>query len=518
LLKSSLFKEFFGLAQSDGKTEKTNALVAERFQKNEALRAMGINPYPAGYRRDLSVSEVQARFGAMDADALEKEKGVYRVAGRIMALRSFGKAAFIHIQDGTGRLQAYIREDNVSEKAFKGFKLVDIGDCIGLTGTLFRTRTGELTVMASDLTLLSKSLRPLPEKWHGLTDVETRYRQRYVDLMVNEHVREVFLLRSRIIQAIREFFIERGFLEVETPMMQPIPGGATARPFETYHNALGMTLYLRVAPELYLKRLVIGGFERVFEINRNFRNEGISVKHNPEFTMLEFYMAYATYEELMDLTEALFNDLLDRIFGRAVIEYQGQEIDFTPPWPRVPLFDALREWGGVEGAVFKDREEAVRFAEKRQIHISKGDSLGKILTKLFEQLVEAHLVQPTFVVGYPADVSPLSRRNDESPDITDRFELFIGGKEIANAFTELNDPIDQRERFEHQVALREAGDQEAQFMDEDYLRALEYGMPPTAGEGIGIDRVVMLLTDSPSIRDVILFPHMRCRAGQGSHV
>ncbi len=493
--------------------EKPDPLIEERINKGEKLKAMGVNLYPAGYPRDMTVSEALERVGNLEAEALEKQSESHTMAGRIVALRDFGKAAFIHLKDGTGKIQAYIRKDKVGEAAFKVFKLMDIGDFIGLRGPFFRTRTGELTLMAEELTLLSKSLRPLPEKWHGLTDVETRYRQRYVDLIVNDHVKEVFILRSRIIQAIREFFIARDFLEVETPMMQPIPGGATARPFKTFHNALGMTLYLRVAPELYLKRLVVGGLERVFEINRNFRNEGISIRHNPEFTMLEFYMAYATYEDLMALTEELFNDMLQRIFGTNVIEYQGNTIDFASPWPRISLFDSLREWGGMGEEIFKEREAAARFAAKAEVSISEKDSHGKILTKLFEHLVEPRLIRPTFIIGYPTDVSPLSRRSDESPDITDRFELFIGGREIANAFTELNDPVDQRRRFEYQVALREAGDEEAQFMDEDYLTALEYGMPPTAGEGIGIDRVIMLLTDSPSIRDVILFPQMRPKVG-----
>jgi len=428
-----------------------------------------------------------------------------------MSRRDFGKASFIHIKDRTGMIQVYIRKDKVGDEKFEIFKLMDVGDFIGINGPLFRTRTDELTVLAEDLELLAKSMLPLPEKWHGLTDVETRYRQRYLDLIVNDPVRDVFVMRSRIIQTIRRFLVKKDFLEVETPMMQPIPGGATARPFKTFHNALGMDLYLRVAPELYLKRLVVGGLERVFEINRNFRNEGISIKHNPEFTMLEFYMAYATYEDLMELTEALFNYILKQIFDTSVIRYQGETIDFTPPWPRIPLLESLKDMGGVSEEVLSQKEFAAEFAQKCQINISEMDGHGTILTKLFDHLVEPKLIRPTFIIGYPTEVSPLSRRNDENPNITDRFELFIGGREIANAFTELNDPVDQRQRFESQVALREAGDEEALFMDKDYLTALEYGMPPTAGEGIGIDRVVMLLTDSPSIRDVILFPHMRSK-------
>ncbi len=491
--------------------EKRSHLIEERLQKAEKLRAMGVNPYPTGFRPGSTISAVWSAYGDWDQERLEQEKKEVVLAGRIMALRDFGKASFLHIKDGSGKIQVYVRKDKIGEEPFKIFKLMDIGDFIGLRGVLFRTRTGELTILADEVALLCKAIRPLPEKWHGLTDVETRYRQRYLDLIVNDHVRDVFVVRSKIVQAFREFFIDKGFLEVETPMMQPIPGGATARPFKTYHNALGMDLYLRVAPELYLKRLVVGGFERVFEINRNFRNEGISIKHNPEFTMLEFYMAYATYEDLMQLTEELFNQVVNNIFGKGQIEYQGNVIDMKTPWKRIGLLEALKEIGGVEEAVFSDRTKATEFAQAQGIGVISRESHGKILTKLFDHLVEPHLIQPTFVVGYPADVSPLSRRNDDNPDMTDRFELFIGGREIANAFNELNDPVDQRERFKAQAALREAGDEEAQFMDEDFLTALEYGMPPTAGEGIGIDRVVMLLTNSPSIRDVILFPHMRSR-------
>ena len=491
--------------------EKINPVIEERINKAQKLKAMGIDLYPAGYQRDITISEIITRFEKMDNDTLGHESKSFRIAGRIMSRRDFGKASFIHIKDRTGRIQAYIRKDKVKNEKLNIFKLMDIGDFAGIKGSVFRTKTGELTILAEDLTLLGKSLRPLPEKWHGLTDVETRYRQRYLDLIVNDRIIDVFVIRSRIIHAIRKFFIKRDFLEVETPMMQPIPGGATARPFKTFHNALGMDLYLRVAPELYLKRLVIGGLERVFEINRNFRNEGISTEHNPEFTMLEFYMACATYEDLMNLTEELFNYILQQIFGRTSIKYQEQSIDFKSPWPRMSLFDSLKDIGGVKEEIFKSKKYAEEFALECQINISQRDGHGQILTKLFDHLVEPKLINPTFIIGYPTEISPLSRRNDQNPDITDRFELFIGGKEIANAFTELNDPVDQRQRFESQVVLRDAGDEEALFMDEDYLLALEYGMPPTAGEGIGIDRFVMLLTDSPSIRDVILFPQMRSR-------
>ncbi len=490
---------------------KTSSIIEERQNKAEKLQAEGVNLYPAGYKIDITSSEAIDRFGEMDEDTLEQESDSYAMAGRIMARRDFGKASFIHIKDRTGRIQAYIRKDRIPPDKFSMFKLMDIGDFIGIRGRFFKTRTGELTLLAEDLSLLSKSMKSLPEKWHGLTDVETRYRQRYLDLIMNDSVKEVFVLRSRIIQEIREFFVEKDFLEVETPMMQSIPGGATARPFKTYHNTLGMDLFLRVAPELYLKRLVVGGLERVFEINRNFRNEGISIKHNPEFTMLEFYMAYATYEDLMTLTEELFNHLLNKMFGQSVIEYQGKTIDFAPPWTKISLFDALRDLGGVKDEIFQAKENAAAFASECEIAFSAKESHGQILTKLFDHLVEPLLINPTFITGYPTEVSPLSRRNEQNPDIVDRFELFIGGREIANAFNELNDPADQRERFENQVALRDAGDKEAQFMDKDYVTALEYGMPPTAGEGIGIDRVVMLLTDSPSIRDVILFPQMRAK-------
>jgi len=492
-------------------TEKTTGLIEDRKKKIEALKAMGTSLYPMGFRCDLTISQAIDRFGAMGLEDLEKEKGTFKLAGRIMAVRDFGKACFIHIQDRTGRIQAYVRKDKVGEDKYKIFKLMDLGDFVGLKGSFFRTKTGELTLLAEEVSLLAKSMRPLPEKWHGLSDVETRYRQRYLDLIVNDDVKRVFLLRSRIIQGIREFFIEKDFLEVETPMMQPIPGGATARPFKTFHNALGMHLYLRVAPELYLKRLVIGGLERVFEINRNFRNEGLSVKHNPEFTMLEFYMAYATFEDLMELTQELFHHVLMQVMGKNVIEYQKQTIDFTPPWQRISLYDALRQTAGLPEEALRDIHAASAFARSRDIVLSKEDNLGKILAKIFDQLVEPQLIKPTFVYGYPIEISPLSRRNDQDQDLADRFELFIGGKEIANAFNELNDPVDQRERFKAQALLREAGDEEAQYMDEDYLDAMEYGLPPTAGEGIGIDRVVMLLTNSPSIRDVIFFPHMRAK-------
>ncbi|RLB27649.1 MAG: lysine--tRNA ligase, partial [Deltaproteobacteria bacterium] len=415
----------------------------------------------------------------------------------------------IHIKDGTGTLQAYLRRDKLGEEGFEIFKLIDIGDHVGLTGRLFRTKTHELTLLADSFVLLSKAQSPLPEKYHGLIDVETRYRQRYLDLIANDAVRETFILKSKIIRTIREFFDNQGFMEVETPMMQRIPGGATARPFKTFHKALGMDLYLRVAPELYLKRLVVGGFEKVYELNRNFRNEGISTEHNPEFTMLEFYCAYATYEDLMELTENLVVYILEKLFGKTSLEYQGNPVDFTTPWPRITLLDSLRDIGGMDKKVLSDEKALRDVARAKGVDIAERDGIGHILTKLFDHLVEPKLIRPTYIVDYPIETSPLSRRNDENPEIAERFELFIAGKEIANGFSELNDPDDQRERFLKQVALRDAGDEEALFMDEDYLKALEYGLPPTAGEGVGVDRLVMVLTDSPSIRDVILFPHMR---------
>jgi len=489
--------------------DESSGLLQEIKKKVQDLRERGINLYPSGFRRDITVGEVISRFGNLSDAEREKIPDSFTLAGRVMSIRDFGKASFIHIKDGTGKLQAYIRRDRVGEEGFGIFKLIDIGDHVGITGRLFRTKTGELTLLAETFMLLSKAQRALPEKYHGLIDVETRYRQRYLDLIVNDKVRNTFILKSKMIRTIREFFDGRGFMEVETPMMQQIPGGATARPFKTFHHALGMDLYLRVAPELYLKRLVVGGFEKVYELNRNFRNEGISTEHNPEFTMLEFYWAYATYEDLMELTENLMLDILEKIVGTASLEYQGNRVDFTTPWPRITLMDSLRDIGEIEEEVLSDEQKVRNLARAKGVEIEEREGIGYILTKLFDQLVEPRLIRPTFIVDYPVEASPLSRRNEENPEIAERFELFIAGKEIANGFSELNDPDDQRGRFLKQVALRDAGDEEALFMDEDYLRALEYGLPPTAGEGIGVDRLAMVLTDSPSIRDVILFPHMR---------
>jgi lysyl-tRNA synthetase class 2 len=490
--------------------ETVGDLIQKRQEKNDALKRSGVNLYP----NDFTVSDTIERIQALlhtSPETLTEQGPFFTIAGRLMAVNHFGKAAFVRLRDRTGMLQVYIRRDRIGDEAFTLFKQLDVGDFVGAKGTMFQTRTGEWTLLAETLKLLAKAVRPLPEKFHGLRDPEKRYRQRYIDLVMNPDVREIFMRRSRMIQVIRTFFLERGFLEVETPMMQVIPGGAEATPFKTHHNALGMDLYLRIAPELYLKRLVVGGFERVFEINRNFRNEGVSTQHNPEFTMLEFYQAYATYTDLMDLTEELLACAAEKVTGGPMVTYQGQLVDFSGRWQRLGLFDALVEIGGVERGMLQDRERLLEFAASQNITITKTGKLGKIIMKLFDVLVQPRLIQPTFITGYPAEVSPLSRRNDWDPELTERFELFIGGREIANGFSELNDPADQRERFLQQVKEREAGDAEAHWMDEDYIEALEYGMPPTAGEGIGIDRLAMLLTDSPSIREVILFPHMKPR-------
>jgi lysyl-tRNA synthetase class 2 len=489
-------------------TEKTSELLAQRRKKIQDLLKQSVDPYPNQFKVSASVGDIRRTVEDPDRTVGEHDP-VFKTAGRIMAVNRFGKTAFIRFRDRTGQLQAYLRKDRVGEDAYQLFKQLDIGDFIGLVGGMFKTRTGEWTLLVDRFELLCKALRPLPEKFHGLKDPEKRYRQRYIDLLMNAGVRDIFVRRSQVIQAIREFFIKHDFLEVETPMMQPIPGGAEATPFKTHHNALGMDLFLRIAPELYLKRLVVGGFERVFEINRNFRNEGVSTQHNPEFTMLEFYQAYATYGDLMDLTEALFAEVADKVCGSTRIEYQGREFDLAGPWQRITLQDALTRFGDLDPAILSDRQRLLEFADRRNIQVTKTSRLGKVVTKIFDVLVEPKLIQPTFVTGYPVEVSPLSRRSDRDPSLTERFELFVAGREIANGFSELNDPADQRERFMQQAAKREAGDEEAHYMDEEYIEALEYGMPPTAGEGIGIDRLVMILTDSPSIREVILFPHMK---------
>jgi len=426
-----------------------------------------------------------------------------------MGIRRMGKASFFHIQDRSGRIQVYARKDRLGEPCYLLFQSMDVGDIVGVWGHLFRTKTGELTLEAEEIRLLTKCLRPLPEKWHGLADIEARYRQRYVDLMVNPEVRTIFEKRSHIVRLIRRFFEERDFLEVETPMMQAIPGGAEARPFVTHHNTLNMELYLRVAPELFLKRLLVGGFERVFELNRNFRNEGISVRHNPEFTMLEFYQAYATYEDLIRLTEELFVAIAEEIVGSLQVSYGGQLIDLKPPWQRLTLREAVVKYGGVSETEIVTLEGLQGFARARGLPVDLTGAYGNLLVEVFEQVAEFQLIQPTFMTGYPLEVSPLARTNDANAALVDRFELYIGGRELANAFSELNDPADQRQRFLRQMEARNSGDDTANPIDEDYVRALEYGMPPAAGEGIGIDRLVMFFTDSPSIRDVILFPLLR---------
>ncbi len=489
--------------------DETSDLVQQRIKKLEALRKDGIDPYPNDFRVTHTSRNLHEAFDSLSDDELKSVGETFSLAGRIMAIRDFGKASFIQIQDRKGRIQVYLQKDIVSDSAFQLFKTFDIGDIIGLKGKIFRTKTRELTLQVQSFRLLAKSLRPLPEKWHGLTDIEARYRQRHLDLIANPRVKEIFLTRIKVIQKIRDFFTHRDFLEVETPMLHPIPGGATAKPFKTYHNALDMELYMRVAPELFLKRLVIGGLERIFEINRCFRNEGISTQHNPEFTMLEFYQSYATYEEMMKMTEELLCSMVKEIHGDFHLPYQGKEIDFTPPWKRIPFKESLLEYGKVDPAVLKGPFKAIEVAKGLGLELKKGTSHGRVLADLFKETVEPRLLQPAFVIHYPTEVSPLSRRNGNDPEVVDRFELFIAGREIANGFSELNDPIDQRDRFVQQ--LREKMDEADAFLalDEDFLRALEFGMPPTAGEGIGIDRWVMLLTDTPSIRDVIFFPLLR---------
>ena len=485
--------------------EPINELVAVRKEKEKQLRESGIETYPQDRGPYTTTADVEARFGTLSHEDLEKSEEKVSVAGRVMAFRDFGKSAFLHIQDRKGRIQAYVRKDILKSPSFDTFKKFDIADIIGVTGKPFKTKTDELTILAEEVKLLTKSLRPLPEKWHGLKDVEERYRRRYLDLIVNEKVKEVFIKRAKIIEFIRSYFVKRDFVEVETPMMHTILGGATAKPFATHHNALGMDLYLRIAPELYLKRLVVGGLERVFEVNRNFRNEGISVRHNPEFTMLEFYQAYATYEDNMALTEDMVSSLVYELYGTHKIEFNGQEIDFAPPWRKMTMEDAVKEIGNFDLGQADDMKALVDFAKKLEIEDADKDTRGKLITKIFEELCEKQLIQPTFITHYPVEVSPLAKRSKERPEVTERFELYISGMEIANGFNELNDPEDQKARFLEQIREKEEG----AMMDEDYITALEYGLPPTSGEGIGIDRLTMLLTDSQSIREVILFPLLR---------
>jgi lysyl-tRNA synthetase, class II len=489
--------------------------VIQRRANLEELKKLGVEPYPRRFEVAASVDAIVAENGAKSAEELETARPQTRTAGRILSIRSFGKASFLVISDGRARVQVYIRQDSLSEREFKVFKLLDFGDWIGVEGRLFRTKTNELTIWASQLDFLAKCLLPLPEKWHGLQDVELRYRQRYLDLIVNPDSRRVFEVRSRVITAIREFLTGRGFLEVETPMMQPIAGGALARPFVTHHNTLDMRLYMRIAPELYLKRLTVGGIEKVFEINRNFRNEGISTQHNPEFTMLEFYWAYADYNDLMTLTEEMLPFVAARAGAGDEVTFNGHTISLRPPFRRLSLREGARAAAAkrlgrdVPADTLRSRESAAALADALHVAIAPGMGAGKIAAELFEALCEEDLMQPTFVYDFPTEVSPLSKQKADDPDTVERFELYAGGFELANAFSELNDPVEQRRRFEAQLHSRAGGDEEAHAMDEDYIRALEFGMPPAGGEGVGIDRLVMLLTGSPSIRDVILFPLMR---------
>lgn len=496
--------------QAHDKPVDINKLMAERKQKLAALREAG-PVFPNDFRRDAIASDLHARFAEATKEQLEADKPVFSVAGRMMLKRVMGKASFATLQDMGGRIQLYVQRDSIGADVYAGFKQSDLGDIFGATGYLFKTNTGELSLHVTELRLLTKGLRPLPDKFHGMADMEMKYRQRYVDLIVSEDTRRTFRIRSQVVDGIRRFMAGRDFMEVETPMMHVIPGGAAAKPFNTHHNALDMPLFLRIAPELYLKRLVVGGFERVFEINRNFRNEGVSTRHNPEFTMIEFYQAYADYNDLMDLTEAMLRTLATDILGSTEVPYQGEVFDFGGTFDRLSMVDAILKYNPhltrEQLWDFEQTADVVRSQLKMDVKSIWG--IGKLHTLIFEETVETQLRQPTFITEYPAEVSPLARRNNDNEFITDRFEFFIGGREIANGFSELNDAEDQAERFMQQVREKEAGDDEAMHYDADFIRALEYGMPPTAGEGIGIDRLVMLFTDSPSIRDVILFPHMR---------
>ncbi|MEE8327928.1 MAG: lysine--tRNA ligase [Nitrosomonadaceae bacterium] len=495
--------------QEHNPPQNTNQIIEERRAKLAALREAGI-AFPNDFRRNNLASDLHKKYGNQSNDTLEKDLISVEVAGRMILKRVMGKASFATIQDMSGHIQLYITNDITGESIHAAFKHFDLGDILGVHGTLFITKSGELTVRVKSLRLLTKSLRPLPEKFHGLTDQEQKYRQRYLDLISNEDTRRVFLIRSKIIQSVREFFVTRGYLEVETPMMHPIPGGAAARPFVTHHNTLDMDLYLRIAPELYLKRLVVSGMEKVFEINRSFRNEGISIRHNPEFTMLEFYEAYQDHIYLMDLTETLIRDIAIKVLGTTEISYQGHKINLANPFLRLSITQAIQKFHPEYTDVqLKDRAFLIRKLQMLNISYKPEDGIGGLQLSLFDETTEHLLIDPTFIVDYPSDVSPLARRNDKNPEITDRFELYITGREIANGFSELNDPEDQAARFQEQVHAKESGDKEAMHYDGDYIRALEYGLPPTAGEGIGIDRLVMLLTDSPSIRDVILFPQLR---------
>ena len=493
-----------------GQTEQDeNRLIAQRREKLAELRTEG-NAFQNDFRRNVMNAELATEYADTDAETLKADTRRVKIAGRLMTKRVMGKASFATIRDMSGDMQLYVKRDDLAEGIYPAFKKWDLGDIIAAEGTLFRTQKGELSVVVEDIRLLTKSLRPLPEKFHGLSDQEMRYRQRYVDLIMNEASRETFRVRTKVIDGIRRFLMSKDYLEVETPMMQAIPGGATARPFTTFHNALDMDLFLRIAPELYLKRLVVGGFERVFEINRNFRNEGLSTRHNPEFTMVEFYQAYSDYQELMDLTEEMLRTVTQDVLGTSQVHYQGTDLDFSKPFHRMTVVESILHFNpSVTMEQLADIDSARSIADGLGIPLKESYGLGKVQIEIFEKTVEERLMEPTFITAYPTEVSPLARRSDADPFVTDRFEFFVGGREIANGFSELNDAEDQAERFQAQVADKDAGDDEAMHFDADYIRALEYGMPPTAGEGIGIDRLVMLLTDSPTIRDVLLFPHMR---------
>jgi len=498
---------------SDNQNNDENALIAQRREKLNKLRQVG-NAYPNHFRPDSQAAEIKARFGDMEKaeiDAIDEDQRLVTIAGRMMTRRVMGKNSFAHIQDVTGQIQIFVARDDLAEGFYNNeFKKWDIGDIVSATGKVFKTDKGELSVRVSDIHLVTKSLRPLPEKFHGLSDQETKYRQRYIDLIMNAETRRTFRIRAAVIEYVRSFLLNNRYMEVETPMMHCIPGGATARPFTTYHNALDMDLYLRIAPELYLKRLIVGGFERVFEINRNFRNEGLSTRHNPEFTMVEFYQAYADYHDLMDLTEQMLKGLALEILGNSKVVYQGETYDFGKPFTRMTVVESILHFNpSLKASDIDDLESARQVAKNLGIPLKDSYGLGKVQIEIFEKTVESNLKDPTFITAYPTEVSPLARCNDDNPFITDRFEFFVGGREIANGFSELNDPEDQASRFRRQVEDKDAGDDEAMHYDDDYIVALEYGMPPTAGEGIGIDRLVMLFTDSPSIRDVLLFPHMR---------
>ncbi|WP_334075513.1 MULTISPECIES: lysine--tRNA ligase [Paenibacillus] len=495
--------------QNNQEVVEVSELLRIRREKLDELRGLGIDPFGKKYERDAMAGDILAQYDPLTKEELDEKQVEVSVAGRIMAKRVMGKASFAHIQDLSGKIQLYVRQDSVPEEKYAAFNVLDLGDIIGVTGEVFKTKTGETTIKVKDLEVLSKSLYPLPDKYHGLKDVELRYRQRYVDLIVNPEVQQTFIKRSRIIQSMRRYLDSLGYLEVETPTLHSIAGGAAARPFITHHNALDMELYMRIAIELHLKRLIVGGLEKVYEIGRVYRNEGVSTRHNPEFTMIELYEAYADYKDIMALTENMIAHIAQEVLGTQVIQYQGNEVDLTPQWRRVSMVDAVKEVTGVDFGVQMTNEEAHRLAKEHKVPVEPHMTFGHILNAFFEQFVEETLIQPTFVYGHPVEISPLAKKNEEDPRFTDRFELFIVAREHANAFSELNDPIDQRQRFEAQLLEREHGNDEAHEMDEDFIRALEYGMPPTGGLGIGIDRLVMLLTDAPSIRDVLLFPHMR---------